>query len=341
MVKFTFNLFGGVANDRGRGKAECNRLRGRNKLLVNALAFLKGYKRKPVLRKNLIHCFCVVLALWIPSAAPAVAQTAKLTAKDVIERIQKNVGVSWPVNTVDTFKGGDPNTPVTGVATTMMATFDVLKQAAAAGTNLVITHEPTFYGHLDKLDELTKENDAVFTEKQEFIKQHHLVIWRFHDQWHRRSPDGIETGMIKALGWEKYKNPQDDHLFVMPEMTVSDLASDIKKKLNIRTMRVVGNPDMKITKVGLRPGAAGFASQRELFQRNDVEALVIGEGAEWEIVEYAADAVSEGRKKALLILGHIPSEQAGMEECAAWLKTFVTEVPVKFIPATEPFWRTE
>jgi putative NIF3 family GTP cyclohydrolase 1 type 2 len=292
-----------------------------------------------VLRKlNPIHCFCVVLAFWTMATGTAVAQKAPLTANDVIERIQKNVGVSWPANTVDTFKAGDPNTPVTGVATTMMATFDVLKQAAAAGTNLVITHEPTFYGHLDKLDDLEKEKDPVFLAKEEFIKQHHLVVWRFHDQWHRRSPDGIETGMIKALGWEKYKNPQDDHLFTMPGTTVNALASDIKHKLNIRTMRVVGNPDLQITKVGLRPGASGFASQRALFQRDDVEAMVIGEGAEWEIVEYAADAVSEGKRKALLILGHIPSEQAGMEECAAWLKGFVTEVPVKFIPAKEPFW---
>jgi hypothetical protein len=27
-----------------------------------------------------------------------------------------------------------------------------------------------------------------------------------------------------------------------------------------------------------------------------------------------------------------------MEECARWLKTFVTEVPIEFIPASEPFW---
>ena len=47
---------------------------------------------------------------------------------------------------------------------------------------------------------------------------------------------------------------------------------------------------------------------------------------------------SEDERKALIVLGHIPSEQAGMDECARWLKTFVTEVPVEFIPAKEPFW---
>jgi hypothetical protein len=27
-----------------------------------------------------------------------------------------------------------------------------------------------------------------------------------------------------------------------------------------------------------------------------------------------------------------------MEECTRWLKTFVSEVPVEFVPARDPFW---
>ena len=37
-------------------------------------------------------------------------------------------------------------------------------------------------------------------------------------------------------------------------------------------------------------------------------------------------------------MGHIPSEQAGMINCANWLKTFISEVPIEFIAAPEPFW---
>jgi len=36
----------------------------------------------------------------------------------------------------------------------MMATLDVMQRAAAAGRNLVITHEPTFYSHQDSIDQL-------------------------------------------------------------------------------------------------------------------------------------------------------------------------------------------
>jgi putative NIF3 family GTP cyclohydrolase 1 type 2 len=277
-------------------------------------------------------------ALLHAAAAAQNSPTNRLTARQVIERIQKNVGVAWRSQTVDTFKAGDPDTPVTGIATTMMATYDVLRRAAAAGDNLIITHEPTFYGHTDDIAALTKENDAVLAAKQALIEKHHLVVWRFHDHWHARTPDGIQTGMLRALGWEKFVNPGNSHLLVIPGTTVADLASSIKERLGIHVIRVVGDPAMRVTKVALDPGYGAFPGARHMLQRDDVEVLVIGEGVEWEIVEYADDASAEGGRKALIILGHIPSEQAGMEDCARWLKGFVPEVRVDFIATAEPFW---
>jgi putative NIF3 family GTP cyclohydrolase 1 type 2 len=261
-----------------------------------------------------------------------------LTARHVIEQIKQNVGVPWTEPTVDTFKGGNPDTPVTGIAVTMMATLDVLERAAANGQNLVITHEPTFYNHLDASEALQKQNDPVLAEKEKFISDHHLVVWRFHDHWHMRKPDGILLGMTQALGWEKFQNPQNEHLYKLPETTVEALAAEVKHKLNIVALRAVGEPKMKITKVAFLPGAAGSAKQIQLLERDDVELLLIGETPEWETVEYVADAVTEHRRKALIILGHIPSEQAGMEECTRWLRTFIHDVPVEFVAAREPFW---
>src|ERR1700686_1665228 len=113
-------------------------------------------------------------------------QSGALTARQGIESIQAHVGVPWRSETVDTFKAGDPETRVTGIATTMMATYDVLVRSAAAGKNLIITHEPTFYSHLDRTDAFEKERDSVWAEKERFIKEHQLVVWRFHDHWHLR-----------------------------------------------------------------------------------------------------------------------------------------------------------
>ena len=131
-----------------------------------------------------------------------------LTARQIIERIQDHTGgrdrEPWGGPTVDTFKAGDPETPITGIATTFTATMDVLERAAARKANLIIAHEPTFYNHLDETAWLG--DDPVLQAKLAYVKEHHLVIWRFHDHWHRApgQPDGILKGMVAALGWSAF-----------------------------------------------------------------------------------------------------------------------------------------
>src|SRR3954453_16847445 len=106
-----------------------------------------------------------LLAGGAAAAADISRAQAPLTARDVIERIQKNVGVPWRAETVDTIKSGRPDTRIKGIATTMMATLDAVQRAAAAGRNMVITHEPTFYSHEDKTDAL--KDDPTYKFKQE------------------------------------------------------------------------------------------------------------------------------------------------------------------------------
>jgi putative NIF3 family GTP cyclohydrolase 1 type 2 len=259
-----------------------------------------------------------------------------LSANDIVEQIKAHVGVPWQEPTVDTFKAGDPQTRVKGIAVTMMATLDVLQRAAASGQNLIITHEPTFYDHMDDPKLLPQgEDDAVLKQKREFIAEHHLMIWRFHDYWHRRKPDGIEEGNVHALGWEKYQDPVNQYLFTIPETTVAKLAEELRVKLRAAVPRIAGDREMKVTHVAFSPGSAGFHRETGALGMPDVQVLIAGETHEWETVEYVTDAHTEGRAKALILLGHIASEQAGMEECARWLKTFIAGVPIEFVPTTD------
>jgi putative NIF3 family GTP cyclohydrolase 1 type 2 len=270
------------------------------------------------------------------STAPAANVSGKITAQEVIDRIKKNVGVEWKEPTVDTFKAGDPQTRVTEIAVTMMATLDVLQRAAANGQNLIITHEPTFYSHEDNPTQLPQgEKDAVLAQKRAFIAEHHLVIWRFHDHQHQMQKDQVELGNVHKLGWEKYQDPANQFLFTIPETTVEKLTEELQVKLHAAVPRIDGNRQMKVTRVAFSPGAAGSGRETGALEMPDVQVLIAGETPEWETVEYVADAHSEGRAKALILLGHIASEQAGMEECARWLQTFVSEVPIEFVPTAD------
>jgi putative NIF3 family GTP cyclohydrolase 1 type 2 len=279
----------------------------------------------------------LILLLLLPVPI-AYSQPKGLTAAEIIARIQKESHVSWQGETVDVFKTGNPETPVTGIVTTMFATMDVLKEAVAKGCNLVITHEPTFYNHMDDTAALAGAHNPIYAEKRKYIEDHHLVIWRFHDHIHMMNPDGIIAGVVHRLGWEKYEVKSGIPYFLIPETSVRDLAAAVKKSLGISMIRVIGDPDLKVTKVGYAPGAPGSEVQMSALAREDVEVLLIGESREWETIEYARDATEQGRKKAVIILGHVPSEEAGMEECARWLKTFITEVPVNYLQIPEPYW---
>ncbi len=264
---------------------------------------------------------------------PGVAQT--LTAAAAIHQIQQRYPA--PVaDTVDTIKAGDPATLVTGIATTFLDTMEVLKEANRRGLNLVITHEPTFYNHRD--DTAFFANDPVYKEKLAFIEQHHMVVFRLHDEIHGTAPDHIAIGLLEALGWQGYAKANDPFHVTIPPVSLAALAKQLESKLNAKTMRVVGDPNLLITHIALAPGAAGLEEQVTGLRPDDVELLIAGEASEWETVEYVRDAKTQGRHKALILLGHQASEEPGMEKCTEDLRILFPRLRVEHIPAGNAMW---
>lgn len=258
------------------------------------------------------------------------------TASQVIAAIISNTGCKTIPNTVDVIKEGDPQTVVTGVITCMFATMDVLKEAVERKCNLLIVHEPLYYNHLDETDKL--KNDPVFLEKKKFIIDNKLVIWRFHDYIHSMRPDGIAMGMVNKLGWKNYAINGSTNQFVLPETTLSELLKSLKVIFPKNAFYVVGNPYMKVSHVCLAEGAPGSATHIRLLEDKNIDVVLAGEAQQWETYEYMRDAVSQGRNKAIIFLGHINSEEAGMDYCSTWLKTFVSDIPVYYIEKGPSFW---
>jgi len=283
---------------------------------------------------NLLISFCMMVTLSQAGSFTSEDHSV-LTASDVLERIKGEVTCPWSEETVDTFKSGNPSDGVTGIACTFMATVDVLKEAAAKGLNLIITHEPTYYNHLDSRERL--ENDPVYAAKQEIIDKNNLIIFRFHDHWHRTDPDGIYVGMTRKMVWDSYLVEGESNLFEFPGISLIHVTEHLKEVFPEANLRIIGDPNLKIERAAFSAGAPGSAAHFRLLQRGDLNLLVIGEAPEWETIEYVRDASQAGLPMALVILGHVISEEAGMAYCAEWLQTFIPEVPVAFIEAGDPF----
>ncbi len=98
--------------------------------------------------------------------------------------------------------------------------------------------------------------------------------------------------------------------------------------MGANTIRVIGDPALPVSIVYESWGnCSAFPGIN--FLNSEADVLVIGETQDWDLIAYAQDLVASGRKKALIVLGHVKSEQWGMKACAEWLGGFVKEVPVE------------
>jgi putative NIF3 family GTP cyclohydrolase 1 type 2 len=269
-------------------------------------------------------------------ANPFPLHAGPITALQCIDHIRANSG--WPAKAdmADYVVAGDPTTAVTGIATTAIASLDCLKAAVAAKLNLVISLEPVFWSTGDNLDRI--EGNALFHQKRDYIRSNGLVVYRLHDDWPAKGPSGIATGMARALGWESYiADPANPASFKLPATTLLDLAKDLSQKLNDRTLRIVGDPALPVSRVGAIWGRSTQMPAIRLVNE-PIDVALLGYSFEWEIVEYVQDMVSTGESKGLILLGETRSEEAGMKYCAEWLKTLLPDIRVDYIPGIEPYW---
>lgn len=278
--------------------------------------------------------FALLAGSGLVAGPPVRAQSGALTAGQVVERIQQQVGVPWNPKTYrDTFKIGGPGMPVKGIASTFMSTLDVLQRAAAAGKNMIVTHEPTFWSDADVVKDLG--GDPLYQFKLAFGEKNNLIVWRFHDHWHARKPDGIFEGWNKALGWEQYQAAGDQRVWNIPPATLETVAQHVAKVLDTRSVRVIGDPQLKVGKVGR--GAHTLTGNMAVLP--NVDLLLVSEAREWDSIEYVRDTVLSGEKKGMILISHEAGEEAGMDNCAKWLRSFIPEVPIDFIPTHDAFWR--
>jgi putative NIF3 family GTP cyclohydrolase 1 type 2 len=259
-----------------------------------------------------------------------------MTAQEIVTRLQQRLaedGIQWRAQTVDTFKAGSPDTEVQGIATTGMATFDLLRRAAARDRNFVITHEPTFYNHPDQTANLTV--DPTYIAKQQFIIEHKMVVFRFHDHAHMLRPDPLIVGSARALGLTPFAQPDNPRFYTIQPTPLRVLAADMQRRLAGRAIRVMGDPEAVIRRIVLGPGSGvpALAATPEPF-----DLAIGGETAEaGGNAEYILDAAAIGQQRAMILLGHMLSEDFGMQEVATWMRPLLPGVEVEWIPAGEPF----
>lgn len=255
------------------------------------------------------------------------------TIGNVIDLLIAEAKTATRNQTVDTVKTGDRDRPLTGVVTTFLANVEVIRRAIELGANLIVSHEPVFYNHLDETGWL--ESNPVYQYKRKLLDERGIVVFRYHDYLHSVFPDPVSQEIVKRLGWQGKAVSRS--VFDVGRMEFRELVAQVAQSLDLAGYRYIGDETMPVSKVGLMVGAPGGQRQIEFMAETGVDVLIAGEIHEWEVSEYVRDANAMGKPRGLLIIGHQPSEEDGMIWVADWLRKQVPEVRSIHVPSRDPF----
>lgn len=260
-----------------------------------------------------------------------------MTGRQLIGKLLAATGVAPPADTVDTFKYCDPDQEVTGVLTCFVPTLKELKEAVARKCNLLIVHEPLFYNHLDNLQWLG--DHPIAAEKVQYIKDHKLMIWRFHDITHIMRPDLIVLGLQESMGWN---DPQYIHhgptVFTFPETSFLDLARQLKKAMGATTVRMHGDPSLRCRKISVCVGSPPTDVMLKSMARNDADIYMIGEGSDWVSAAFVDDMVGTHQGNiGVIMAGHRNSENPGVGHVTKYIRNLFPDLTVDFLVGQDSY----
>jgi len=236
--------------------------------------------------------------------------------------------VNWK-DTVDTFKSGDPEAEVKGIAVGWMSYTWALRRALELGCNVFITHEPTYYNHRDN-DENVFRYESV-RSKRKFIEDSGLVILRCHDLWDQVRDIGIpdswakQLGFIKPIAGEGYYRVYD--VSGQTARSIARQVAERTKSLGQDAVQLVGPADAPVSRVAIGTGAiTPFMHFLDAY-RVDL-AICTDDGFTY----WRDGALAIDMGIPVIVVNHPVAEVYGMKLLADHLSNRFPDVPVHFIP---------
>ena len=251
----------------------------------------------------------------------------------------RDTGLFWQTHGLslgsdEGFRCGPADGEVRGVLVCWKPTLDALEAAAAAGCNLVITHEelnfPPVYGGGQMERQLT---GGVTLTRIRRVLDLGLTVWRGHSSLDRlcildelASVLGLTDPTIHGDYWER--------TYDIEPVNLGELARRVRARLGMGPLRVAGDLDMTVRRVALPWGGVAISANPHAIQdllRYAPDVLIAGETE--EIPMLAALDAGVG----LIETGHSESESPGMRRFAAQFAEFFPGIQVEFYGNPRPW----
>jgi putative NIF3 family GTP cyclohydrolase 1 type 2 len=231
--------------------------------------------------------------------------------------------------TVDTFKAGDPNAELTGIAVGWMSYTWALKRARELGCNLFVTHEPTYYSHRD--DDQSVLRFELVRAKRRFIEDNGMIILRCHDLWDQIPDIGIPDGWARQLGFdEPIAGAGYYRVYDVTGQTAREVAQQVARRTQSfgqEAVQLIGPPDKAVSRVAIGTGAVTSLSHFLDEHQADI-AICTDDG----LTYWRDGALAIDLGMPLIVVNHPVSEIFGVQLLAEHLSRQFPQVPVHFIP---------
>ena len=193
-------------------------------------------------------------------------------------------------HTVDRVVYGEAQADFDRCLVTWISSMRALRAAVARGIRLVITHEPTFYNHLDELP-----TAGAGLEKLEFIRAHGLTIIRNHDGWDRWPQLGMPWAWGRFLGFTTPPvcegNKGYQHRYDMPPMRFGAFAREVARRcaaIGEPVVQAIGDENTPGSRIGVNTGCASDIAE---FQSMGCDCAIVADDGScyWSGLQRAAD----------------------------------------------------
>jgi putative NIF3 family GTP cyclohydrolase 1 type 2 len=255
-----------------------------------------------------------------------------MKAREVMEHFRA-VGrwVNWN-KTCDQFLHGDPDIEVKGIATAWIPTNAALREAAACGLNLFITHEPAFCGGYEG----TVSGDKVASAKRKLLDKLGITLMRCHDTWDRMPDVGIPDAWATFLGFETEQRSVKSFykICLLGDMTVEEAGRAVLKKvrrLGQGIVLIVGDREKRVSRMAVGTGA--ITNLPKMLKLKPDVILATDDGINfWDGGLWAVDL-----GLPLLIVNHSTAEKPGMQAMARYLSERYQDLPIQYVDVVFPY----
>jgi len=252
-----------------------------------------------------------------------------LTAGHVEDHLRSLAGGwEYPEDTVDTFKAGGRDTIVTGIAVAWLPFTWALQRAHDLGCSLFVTHEPTYYDHLDSREELFSLD--IPARRRSLIESWGMAVLRCHDLWDRHPTGGITVSWGEYLGLtELVASSEYARVYAVeprPARAIAEDVANVTQGLGQEGVRLVGDADRIVERVCVGTGA--ISPYLDLV-RDLAPDLIICSDDGMDFWRDGAFAVDGG--PPIVVVHHGVSEEPGVARLAAHLADSFPEVDVHHI----------